>query len=170
VYIVWNTTRTIGVVTHESGLVQEIAQGAFKMRAQDCKVEELDYNAQSQRIIELERLAYVPGVLYCPRCGLSLNSMRFDAATSRIAASNPPDELCINCAGPLQRLSERDAGNRLCDRNEALLKEIRQLNEERQWLRNSIVLAVGHLKKRSISVAEVILRAAITLKKKETVQ
>lgn len=63
---------------------------------------------------DLAKLVYVPGVMRCAKCGLRLVTTAIHADSGRMAADNSPQD-CPNGCGPLWRVTERDAGNDLCD-------------------------------------------------------
>jgi len=75
--------------------------------------------ALSAKVAELEKLVYVPGVLRCAKCSLRLVSTIIDAGGGRMASDNSPHQ-CPNGCGPMWRLTERQAGNELCDQVDAL--------------------------------------------------
>lgn len=69
---------------------------------------------------ELEALVYVPGLRRCAKCGLRLVTNSISAATGAMRADDSP-QTCPNNCGPMWRVTEREAGNDLCDRLEAAL-------------------------------------------------
>ena len=70
---------------------------------------------QEQRVGELERLVYVPGMMKCAKCGFVLVTNVLNATTGDMGSDNTPKE-CANGCGPMWRLTERDAGNEMVDR------------------------------------------------------
>lgn len=86
---------------------------------------------EDERDIEikrLEKLVYVPGVLMCAKCKFQQVSINLHVNTGQRSANNSPQQ-CPNGCGPLWRVTERDAGNEMVDRCEALQA---QLDAERQ--------------------------------------
>lgn len=67
----------------------------------------------------LESLVYVPGLWRCARCSCETVSTNIHVPSGRFSANNKPQR-CPNDCGPMWRVTERDAGNRLVDRLEAL--------------------------------------------------
>lgn len=79
---------------------------------------------------EVERLAalvYVPGVTRCAKCGLRLVSSTLHAGTGAVTANTSPQD-CLNGCGPMWRVTERDAGNDLCDRLDASQEQVKLLS------------------------------------------
>lgn len=72
----------------------------------------------------LEHLVYVPGIWKCAKCALSLVSNTLNANTGAMKANTSPQE-CLNGCGPMWRVTERDAGNDLCDRLDAASLKLR---------------------------------------------
>lgn len=75
------------------------------------------------RVVELEKLVYVPGVWKCAKCGLRLVSSTLNAHSGSVTANSEPQQ-CPNGCGPLWRVTERDAGNDLCDRLDKCADEL----------------------------------------------
>lgn len=67
-----------------------------------------------ERIRELEALVYVPGLWRCAKCDCQVISTNLHANTGQMSANNEP-QTCPNNCGPMWRVTERDAGNRLID-------------------------------------------------------
>ena len=76
------------------------------------------------RVAELERLVYVPGVMRCAKCKLSLVTTILDANSGRFAADNSP-QTCPNGCGPMWRKTEREAGNELIDQMDRAIANVR---------------------------------------------
>jgi hypothetical protein len=90
------------------------------------------------RIRQLEELCYVPGLFRCAKCQFQLNKIAMHVRSGAMTADNTPDN-CPNCGSPLWRVTERDAGNDMCDRASQLqfrlndaLNELNQLKDVRQ--------------------------------------
>ncbi len=67
----------------------------------------------------LKKLVYVPGLWRCAKCKFSRQSMNLHAVTGTISAkADATTEPCPNGCGPLWPVTERLAGNDLCDRLE----------------------------------------------------
>jgi len=62
-----------------------------------------------------ETLIYVTGLWRCAKCGCQTVSAFLHASTGRTAPNHAP-QTCPNECGPMWRVTERDAGNRLADR------------------------------------------------------
>ena len=89
-----------------------------------------DWKQMRGEIERLERLVYVPGLWSCPKCKLKLISNTLHAGTGLVSANNSPQQ-CANGCGPMWRVTERDAGNDLCDRAEKAADDIKRLTKER---------------------------------------
>lgn len=63
----------------------------------------------------LDRLAHVPGLTKCSKCGFSLLSNNLHAETGQVSARDEPS-ICPNDGSPMRRVTERQAGNDLLDR------------------------------------------------------
>lgn len=63
----------------------------------------------------LDRLAHVPGLTKCDKCGFSLLSNNLHAETGQVSARDEPS-VCPNDGTPMRRVTEREAGNELIDR------------------------------------------------------
>ena len=79
-----------------------------------------------RRISELEKMVYVPGMRKCAKCGFVLISTNLHVSHGTFSANDQP-EPCPNGCGPLWRVSERDAGNKMVDRCDHLADEIKRL-------------------------------------------
>jgi len=77
-----------------------------------------------ERIRELEQLVYVPGLWRCAKCECQVMSTNLHAASGRISANNEP-QACPNNCGPMWRVTERDAGNRLIDQADREQERVR---------------------------------------------
>lgn len=73
-----------------------------------------DLKLAAAAIRDLDKLAFVPGLWRCAKCSCQVISSNFHAGTGQISANNEP-QTCPNNCGPMWRVSERDAGNRLID-------------------------------------------------------
>lgn len=71
------------------------------------------------RVRELEALVYVPGLWRCAKCECQLVSTNMHAYTGAMSADNSP-QVCPNNCGPMWRVTEREAGNRLIDQQDKL--------------------------------------------------
>lgn len=88
------------------------------------------------RIADLERLVYVPGMWRCAKCGFIGMHMVMRASDGAVGVkANDHTEACPNGCGPLWRVSERQAGNEMCDRAEEILARERALQAENAALR-----------------------------------
>ena len=67
----------------------------------------------------MEKLVYVPGTFQCAKCKFSLMKTTLFVGSGTFASDSSPDT-CPNCNVPMWRVTERDAGNELCDRLDAL--------------------------------------------------
>ena len=94
-----------------------------------CTLERVDPQAAA-RIAELEALVYVPGLWRCPKCKFGLLQSNLNAATGAVTARDTPGDKCPNCAGPLWRVTERQAGNDMVDRCEAAVIEAAALRKQ----------------------------------------
>lgn len=70
------------------------------------------------------RLAYVPGLWKCAKCKFSLTARVLYVQSGTVGANERPQD-CANGCGPMWRVTERDAGNELCDRLEAITRKQR---------------------------------------------
>lgn len=66
-------------------------------------------------IERLEKLVYVPGLWRCAKCKCETVCTNLHVQDGSFSANNEPQE-CPNNCGPMWRVTERDAGNRLIDR------------------------------------------------------
>lgn len=66
----------------------------------------------------VSKLVYVPGLWRCPKCKFCLHQRNLNARDGTVTARDTPGDKCPNCAGPLWRVTERDAGNEMIDRAE----------------------------------------------------
>lgn len=94
--------------------------GAAKSDAQEFK--RLD-----ARIAELESLVYVPGLWRCAKCDFHLVQAVLSASTGTVHSHDKPGEKCPNCASPLWRVTERQAGNDMAERCERAVLRNRAL-------------------------------------------
>jgi hypothetical protein len=87
---------------------------------------------------QMEKLVYVPGIVRCPKCQFNLVATEMDATTGLMRASRSVGEPCPNCATPLRRVTERDAGNQLVERLEQLSVDLQTVTDAAKWraLRN----------------------------------
>jgi hypothetical protein len=74
-----------------------------------------DLQADAERIKELEKLVYVPGMRKCAKCKCVLISNFLHADSGMIAANNKPQQ-CPNDCGPMWPVTERESGNEMADR------------------------------------------------------
>jgi hypothetical protein len=84
---------------------------------------------KTARVAELEKLVYVPGLWRCAKCELRVVSTNFHVNNGRMSADNEPRQ-CDNGCGPMWRVSEREAGNRLIDEAEKTTDRIRELESQ----------------------------------------
>lgn len=133
----------------EEYTVTERDIGFQVINAAKCRELELRLSDREAEVARLEKLVYVPGAWRCAKCKCGLISNTLYVATGAMAANNKPQE-CPNGCGPMWRLTERDAGNEVCDRLEALAIKQRAseeyadgLREAAQWL--MIVYGAPHL-------------------------
>ena len=96
-------------------------------------VEKYISNAENERE-RLEKLVYVPGAWKCAKCRCGVISNTLHVNTGGISANNEPQE-CPNGCGPMWRVTERDAGNEMCDRLDALTDEKRANAAYAEYLR-----------------------------------
>ena len=85
-----------------------------------------DYDALQAQNAELERKVYVPGLWRCAKCEFEIVSTNLHASTGNFSANNSPQQ-CANGCGPMWRVTERDAGNRMVDRYDALREQNAEL-------------------------------------------
>lgn len=71
---------------------------------------------------EVRKLAYVPGVWKCAKCGCVIVSTLIHAETGQFAANREPQQ-CPNDCGPMWMRTEREAGNELIDRMDAEIEK-----------------------------------------------
>lgn len=71
------------------------------------------------RIVELEAQVFVPGLHRCAKCGCKTVCNTLNAVTGTIRADSKPQD-CPNGCGPMWPVTEREAGNDMADRLEAL--------------------------------------------------
>jgi hypothetical protein len=112
----------------------DYAQLFDKMQGTPCAQiawqQELD--AANARIVELESKVYVPGLWKCAKCSFTLVQRVLRASDGAVGVRDKPGENrpirdkpgenCPNCAVPLWRVGERDAGNELADRAQEYLQ------------------------------------------------
>lgn len=71
-----------------------------------------------------EKLVYVPGQWRCAKCNYVGMHMIFSATTGDVGVkAAAKTEKCPNGCGPLWPVTERQAGNELCDRMDAIVDE-----------------------------------------------
>lgn len=99
-----------------------------------------------EEVERLRALVYVPELTKCARCGLSLVSSTMSAHTGNIRADRSPQD-CPNGCGPMWRITERDAGNDLCDRLDAAVigaqaaeAKVKELEAENARLKEGLEL------------------------------
>lgn len=97
------------VLCDDANMAREAAQAITDLLA---RVEGLE-----RREAELLRQVYVPGLRKCAKCGCAVISTALDVTNGRAAAINGPQD-CPNGCGPAWPVTERTAGNELCDRLE----------------------------------------------------
>jgi hypothetical protein len=71
-----------------------------------------------KEIDDLARKVFVPGVRRCAKCSLRLVTTTLHVADGSMSANNAPQD-CPNGCGPLWPVTEREAGNELCERLDA---------------------------------------------------
>jgi hypothetical protein len=69
-------------------------------------------------IERLEALVYVPGHWRCAKCDFYMVSTSIHVPSGQFSANNQPQQ-CANGCGPMWRVTEREAGNKLADQLEA---------------------------------------------------
>lgn len=69
-------------------------------------------------IEHLQGLVYVPGLWRCAKCKCGTIGTLLCASTGRMAVDKTPKQ-CPNGCGPMWRVTERQAGNDVIDRNDA---------------------------------------------------
>lgn len=79
---------------------------------------------------ELARKVFVPGVRRCAKCGLRLVTSTLHVGDGRVSANNEPQD-CPNECGPMWPLTEREAGNDLCDRLDAATERAQAAEAQR---------------------------------------
>lgn len=89
-------------------------------------------------IDSLEKLVYVPGYWRCAKCKFTLIQASLNAHDGSVTARDTPGDKCPNCASPLWRVTERDAGNEMVDRCEAAVVEAADLRRELDRLRSDL--------------------------------
>ena len=90
-----------------------------------AKTDAQEFKRLNARIAELEALVYVPGLWRCAKCKFQLVQAVLSASTGAVHSHDKPGEKCPNCAGPLWRVTERQAGNDMADRCEqAVLRNL----------------------------------------------
>lgn len=129
-FIAMNDMVDVGM----QGLFMAGAREGYKLRVP--QIEEL-----LVRIKQLEALVYVPGLFRCAKCKFQLNRIEIHAQSGNMRADNTPDS-CPNCTRPLWRVTERDAGNDLCDRLEAMQLKLNELTEAKKRVYESFELDI----------------------------
>lgn len=88
---------------------------------------ESDIKLLRQRISELERIVYIPGVWRCPKCNFVLNQMVMSASTGTVSANDEPGTKCPNDGSPMWRVTWKDDAEDMASRLEARmsLKDIK---------------------------------------------
>lgn len=99
-------------------LVDEIS----KLKSQILKLEAL--------CVTLEALVYVPGLWHCTICDFQLVQANLHIATGQMSAVSKDGGTCPNCDQPLERVTERKAGNDLVDRCEEYMERIIKLEAQ----------------------------------------
>ena len=89
-------------------------------------------------IERLTKLVYVPGLWKCPKCKFSLVQANLNALDGTVTARDQPGDKCPNCASPLWRVTERDAGNEMVDRAEEYLVRATTAERERDEARAEV--------------------------------
>lgn len=80
---------------------------------------------------EAERLIYVPGQWRCAKCKYVGVHAVFCAETGAVGIrANAKTEICPNGCGPLWPVTERQAGNELCDRLDIAADKINELKSQ----------------------------------------
>jgi rubrerythrin len=74
---------------------------------------------QAERINDLEKLVYVPGLWRCAKCNCTVVSTSLYVESGNFAANNEPQQ-CPNDCGPMWRVTERQAGNDVIDVQDTL--------------------------------------------------
>jgi hypothetical protein len=107
----------------------------------DALTREADLKAELAQALrerdEARRLVYVPGLRTCAKCGLNLITSTLYAQTGNIAADNSPQD-CLNGCGPMWPKTERQAGNELIDRMDAIVDERNASQAESARLRKAL--------------------------------
>lgn len=87
----------------------------------------------ADEIERLGKLVYVPGLWRCAKCEFQLIQANLNAGDGTVTARDQAGDKCPNCNSPLWRVTERQAGNDVCDRLEARVVEhagVRRLVDE----------------------------------------
>ena len=96
-------------------------------------VTKTDYDALRAECERLERLVYVPGLLKCAKCKCTLISNTLNASSGLVKANNEPQQ-CPNGCGPMWRVTERDAGNDVCDQLDKAVDALKQAERDvKRW-------------------------------------
>lgn len=77
---------------------------------------------------EARKLAYVPGMFKCAKCGCVTISTNLHMPDGGFSANNEPQR-CPNDCGPMWPRTERQAGNDLCDQLEAMQRDLAAARE-----------------------------------------
>lgn len=101
---------------------------------------------------EARKLIYVPGLWRCAKCELRLVSNIMCASTGDMTANNSPQQ-CANGCGPMWRVTEREAGNKMADDLDAMRAERDLLRTERDRL---VVMAHATIDERDAARAELV--------------
>lgn len=95
----------------------------------------------ASRVAELEALVYVPGLWRCPKCKFQLVQAVLSASTGTVHSHDKTGEKCPNCASPLWRVTERQAGNDMVDRCEQAVLRGRDLQAALQAVVDQVRVA-----------------------------
>jgi len=81
----------------------------------------------------LRGLVYVPGAWRCDKCRFVLMKATLNAYDGSVSPLNDDGGVCPNCSTALRRFTEREAGNDMVDRCEALQTELAALRDADHW-------------------------------------
>lgn len=89
-----------------------------------------------KRLKGAEGLIYVPGSWVCDKCTFVQIRSTFSVGDGIVRADNSSWlDPCPNCDIPMRRQTEREAGNQMCERLEALVYRLRDAELEIQRLK-----------------------------------
>ena len=127
IQIAANGTKSLSQSGAQSvfGLLQALTIENAQLRSNDIEA--------AEEIERLRALVFVPGMQRCAKCGFVHTHMILDAQSGAVGSGETTPSSCPNGCGPLWPVTERQSGDELAERLEALIPESNRVRETLEW-------------------------------------